>query len=196
MRKKTITLLTLGLLLVGALVYGCQLYNEKNEWVPVSLGKYNHNYIKGQPIQDYGVRIEVNGKPQSQLSGYGGGTIPGLSVPRHWKPGIMAVVFWTYGTEPEDAIPHTAEAEIPEYGPEKIGQVHLHFYPGDKVKVVVTHYDLGHPYYPLPKEDWAPWKLKESWTDAVLKKKARGLPQPPRIEREWGRQWGITLDDD
>ncbi|MGN5351245.1 DUF3304 domain-containing protein [Ralstonia sp. L16] len=74
---------------------------------------------------------------------------------------MKATVRWQHGTG--DDSPREAVVDIPEYTSENRGPVQVHFYDNHRVNVVVSRYSLGHPMYPLPKDDWAPWELNEDW---------------------------------
>jgi hypothetical protein len=126
----------------------------------------------------------------------GGSATCCLDVPKKWKPGMKMTVYWKYGTDSDEAAPHSAVVDIPEYAPNRNGRVHVHFYPDDKVRVVVTRYYLGHPYYPLPKAEWTTWELHENAVIGEEWDKERGEPPPPKIERIWGKQWGVNLYND
>ena len=84
-----------------------------------------------------------------------------IEIPKRWHRGMKATVRWEYGTG--DDSPREAVVDIPEYTSENRGPVQVHFYDNHRVKVVVSRYSLGHPMYPLPKEDWTPWELNENW---------------------------------
>ena len=84
-----------------------------------------------------------------------------IEIPKRWHRGMKATVRWEYGTG--DDSPREAVVDIPEYTSENLGPVQVHFYDNHRVKVVVSRYSLGHPMYPLPKEDWTPWELNENW---------------------------------
>ena len=84
-----------------------------------------------------------------------------VEIPKRWHRGMKATVRWEYGTG--DDSPREAVVDIPEYTAENLGPVQVHFYDNHRVKVVVSRYSLGHPMYPLPKEDWTPWELNENW---------------------------------
>ena len=84
-----------------------------------------------------------------------------VEIPKRWHRGMKATVRWEYGTG--DDSPREAVVDIPEYTSENRGPVQVHFYDNHRVKVVVSRYSLGHPMYPLPKEDWTPWELNENW---------------------------------
>ena len=84
-----------------------------------------------------------------------------IEIPKRWHRGMKATVRWQYGTG--DDSPREAVVDIPEYTSENRGPVQVHFYDNHRVKVVVSRYSLGHPMYPLPKDDWSPWELNENW---------------------------------
>ncbi|CAJ0812068.1 hypothetical protein LMG19087_01313 [Ralstonia wenshanensis] len=84
-----------------------------------------------------------------------------IEIPKRWHRGMKATVRWQYGTG--DDSPREAVVDIPEYTSENRGPVQVHVYDNHRVKVVVSRYSLGHPMYPLPKDDWSPWELNEDW---------------------------------
>ncbi|MFC5472408.1 DUF3304 domain-containing protein [Paraherbaspirillum soli] len=152
------TLLMLYLLGLASLLAGC----SKEDKVAVEVSGYNH-------MPDWSISgFSVNGGSGPNLSpeSGGGGFSCCVEIPKRWKPGMKAKVSWSYDTDqggPRPPPPQEAEVEIPEYTPENLGTVQVHFYPNHRIKVVASRYSLGHPKYPLPKEDWAPWTLNEDW---------------------------------
>src|SRR5450830_1084360 len=148
--------LALGLGLLASLS-GCA---EKT--IAVSVAGYNH--IKDESIAGF----SVNGSSGHNISPEGGGgtQMCCVSIPKRWRPGLKATVTWEYGYSSRDPVPpfppQEATVDIPEYTPENLGNVQVHFYPNRRIKVVVSKYGLGHPKHPLPQEDWAPWTLDEN----------------------------------
>lgn len=132
----------------------------KEETVAVSITGYNH--IETESILEFSVN-EASGPNLAPYSG-GSGFSCCISLPLHWKPGLKATVHWQYGSGPNHTPPppQSATVEIPEYTPEDMGTLQVHFYPAHKIKVVSTIYGLGHPWHPLPEKDWAPWELDEA----------------------------------
>ncbi len=159
------------LLPIAFALQGC----GKEEMVAVSITGYNH--IETESI----LVFSVNGASGPNLAPYsgGGGFSCCVNLPLHWKPGLKATVHWEYGSGPNHTPPppQSATVDIPEYTPEDMGTLQVHFYPNHKIKVVSTMYGLGHPWHPLPKEDWAPWELDEAvvrnWEWYVEKKQIK-----------------------
>ena len=144
-------LLSLLLLLLSPLS-GCA-----DDMIPVEVTGYDH--MDKRAI----LWFTVNGASGPNLfPESGGGKFSCcINIPRRWRPGMKAKIHWEYGSG--DDSPREAEVEIPEYTPQNLGAVQVHFYPEHRVKVIVSRYSLGHPMYPLPKADWAPWTLNEDW---------------------------------
>ncbi|MFC5472410.1 DUF3304 domain-containing protein [Paraherbaspirillum soli] len=150
------TLLMLYLLGLASLLAGC----SREDKVAVEVTGYNH-------MPYWSIRgFSVNGGSGRNLSPGDGG--PGgtccVEIPKHWRPGMKAKVSWAYDTDqggPRPPPPQEAEVEIPEYAPENLGSVQVHFYPNHRIKVVVSMYSLGSPAYPMSPEDMLPWKVRE-----------------------------------
>jgi hypothetical protein len=89
-------------------------------------------------------------------------------LPEKWHPGMTAKVYWRYTPEKDnDTRPlpprQEAEVEIPDYSERGPATVNVHFYANNRIKVVVTSYDIKHPQYPMSAADKLPWKTKEEW---------------------------------
>lgn len=134
------------LLPIAFALQGC----GKEEMVAVSVTGYNH--IKNESILGF----SVNGASGPNLSPYGGGSKFNccVNLPVHWKPGLKATVTWEYGSGPNHTPPppQSATVDIPEYTPEDMGTLQVHFYPNHKIKVVSTMYGLGTRSIPCPKK--------------------------------------------
>ncbi|MGN8087309.1 DUF3304 domain-containing protein [Ralstonia sp. 22086] len=124
-----------------------------------------YNHMKDQSIA--GFSVNGAGGPNIGPESGGGKFNCCIEIPKRWHPGMKAKVEWFYGYGIEgpgsQPPPQEAEVEIPEYTAENRGPVQVHFYDNHRVNVVVSRYSLGHPMYPLPKDDWAPWELNEDW---------------------------------
>ncbi|MBP7566318.1 MAG: DUF3304 domain-containing protein [Burkholderiaceae bacterium] len=108
-----------------------------------------YNHTTDQSLYYY----TVNGNMGSSLlPGGGGGKFSCcVEIPQRWKPGIKVKVRWIYADGaalPPEPPPHTAEIELPPYQPGDIGSVQVHFYPDQKIRVLVAKIGLGHPDYP------------------------------------------------
>ena len=136
----------------------------------VSVTGYSH--MEGVPIYSF----SVNG-------GAGGGNLEGgaagaesccILIPNQWRPGLKAKIAWEYDTYQDDPAPplpsQSVEVDVPEYT--KPGTFQVHFYPGHKVKLVVSSCRPGHSFYPMSKEDLLPWAPRE--TQEETKAAAKG----------------------
>ncbi|MFC5472409.1 DUF3304 domain-containing protein [Paraherbaspirillum soli] len=150
------TLLMLYLLGLASLLAGCS-----EEKIAVSVTGYNH--MTDWSVSDFAVN-GGSGRNLSPGDGGPGGTCC-VELPKHWRPGMKAKVSWSYDVKQSDPRtpppPQEAEVEIPEYTPENLGTVQVHFYPNHRIKVVVSRYTLGSPAYPMSPEDMLPWKVRE-----------------------------------
>ena len=164
----------LPLLLLGLLA-GCP---AKEKSVPVSVTGYNHN----EDLAILGFSVNGASGPNLGLASGGGKYSCCIGLPKKWKPGMTATVHWQYGTlegRPPPPPPQSATVEIPEYTPKNMGPLQVHFYPDHRIKVVSSRYLLGHPYHPLPQEDWYPWTLDEAfarnqaWAEEQERKKGK-----------------------
>lgn len=105
------------------------------------------NYT-GRYISDF----TVNGYSGGNIftTGGGGSFVCCISVPRRWHKGLKVDVRWA-DDERNPASYKQRTVEIPEYGPEDLGHIAVHFYKDDSVKVLVTNNTIRHPNYPYPK---------------------------------------------
>ena len=160
-----------GLSLVLLLVSGCMAKEPEMLGAPVE--GYNHTSAAIN-------RFTVNGAGGPNLGPYGGGggQVCCGSVPRHWRPGLRAIVEWEKDPDPRPAIPlkrnkygtldpedykkhaanytrHRVVVEIPQY--QEAGTLKVHFLPCDQVRVSADNifYGVaGYPYnFPRKMED-------------------------------------------
>jgi hypothetical protein len=107
----------------------------------------------------------------------GGGESCCVTIPEHWRPGLMAKIAWRYDRRQDDTSPlppsQLALVEIPEY--KRSGALQVHFYEHHQVKVVVYNCALGHPFYPMTLKDQLPWKPDFSKEEAILIKQQGGM---------------------
>lgn len=121
----------------------------------VSITAYNH-------MKDLSIAgLYVNGVmgPNASADGGGGAETCCILLPNIWRPGLTVKIWWEYDGMIADLIPPPPPAEIsvpiPEYKtPDKL---QIHFYK-DRIKIVVSPCSPYHPFYPMSKEDLAPWE--------------------------------------
>jgi len=143
-----------------------------------------------------------------------GGTTCCVNLPEKWHPGLQVEV--KYGIdmliEPEvfndktldrSTLPPpeviTVMVDVQEY--KKLGSAHIHIMPGDKSKIIVTHWELGSPFYPLPREEWTPYKMNywDIWkvviNGQIFVDALKNFGHPITEEDwKWASQWGLTKD--
>ncbi|MFC5472407.1 DUF3304 domain-containing protein [Paraherbaspirillum soli] len=162
--RTVLILLALGLL---PAIAGCE-----EEKIPVSVTGYNH-------MPYWSIRgFSVNGGsgPNVTPEAGGGKFSCCVEIPKHWRPGMKAKVSWAYDTDqggPRPPPPQEAEVEIPEYTPENLGSVQVHFYPDHRIKVVVSRYGITSPCGPLSDDDKLPWKTRQDLIEYYLEGKGR-----------------------
>ncbi len=127
--------------LLPTLLLGCS-----EPKVGASIVGYNHTLDRSIYY------FTVNGSMGSNLSPDSGGGAYGccVALPEKWRPGLKARIVWHYGygtAMPVQPPSQKAEVEVPEYGP-RMGNFNVHFYPDNKISVVVTPYAIGHADYP------------------------------------------------
>ena len=157
-----------GLLLLG----GCSA--QETAMLPAPVEGYNHTSAS--------IRFTVNGAGGPNIGPHqGGGKQVCCGVlPRHWRPGLRAIVEWEkdpdpygYANWPEPMFSdawqkrakehqshytrHSATVEIPPYD-EHVCALQVHFLPCDQVRVSTTCFGPDHPDYP----DKAYFNAKES----------------------------------
>ncbi|MBK0416934.1 DUF3304 domain-containing protein [Chromobacterium haemolyticum] len=132
------------------------------EMVPAGVEGYNHTSAAIN-------RFSVNRAGGPNVGPYQGGGKQSCcaSLPRQWRPGLMATVEWEKDPNPNSPIKrdkngqilpseairirseftqHRAVVEIPRY--ESSGAIKVHFLPCDQVKVAANNITPGYPGYP------------------------------------------------
>jgi hypothetical protein len=78
---------------------------------------------------------------------------------------MKAKVEWFYDVKVGDLRtpppPQEAEVEIPKYSSDRLGNVQVHFYSNQQIKVVVSNYGIEHPRYPMNEADKWPWETSK-----------------------------------
>ena len=150
-----------GLLLSLLLVSGCMA--KESEMLGAPVEGINHTSAAIN-------RFTVNGAGGPNLGPYGGGggQVCCGSIPRHWRPGLRAIVEWERDPNPRPSPPlpplgtdeyraaykkhaanytrHTATVEIPRY--DGAGPIVVHFLPCNQVRVAASGIGFGYPGYP------------------------------------------------
>jgi hypothetical protein len=151
-----------GLLLALLLVGGCRTTESELLGSPVE--GYNHTSAAIN-------RFTVNGAGGPNIGPYGGGgkQVCCGSIPRHWRPGLRAIVEWetdptprSYGSWPEPPFSdawnkrmdehrshythHSVTVEIPQY--QEAGAIKVHFLSCNQVRVSADNLFVGDPRYP------------------------------------------------
>lgn len=88
---------------------------------------------------------------------------------------MKAKIAWEYqgGTKiPPPPSSQEIEIDIPEY--KKPGRFQVHFYDNHKIKVVISGCSIGHPFYPMSKQDKLPWEANFSKEEAIEVEKRGG----------------------
>jgi hypothetical protein len=150
-----------GLLLALLLVGGCRA--TESELLGAEVEGYNHTSAAIN-------RFTVNGAGGPNIGPYGGGgkQVCCGSIPRHWRPGLRAIVEWEKDPNPRPSPPlpplgtdeyraaykkhaanythHSATVEIPQY--QRAGPITVHFLSCNQVRVTATIIKPGYPGYP------------------------------------------------
>jgi len=122
-----------------------------------------------------------------------------VMLPKYWRPGLSFELYWDYTEESEGSPPpQKIQVEVEEYKPENIGALNIHFFPGHRVKAIVSQHGFGTPFYPLPKEEWVNWKIdkdalrnwKEHYCEMI---KLRYIPTDE--DWKWAAQWGLYKEE-
>ena len=91
----------------------------------------------------------VDGAGGGTMSAWGAGVanICCTSIPRVWYPGMKVLVRWNMPEGVKDVVKEKV-VEVEKY--ERPGDIYLHFFPNDEVRVVITNLDPTHPNHPIP----------------------------------------------
>lgn len=92
----------------------------------------------------------VNGVGGANMAAWGAGygNVCCASVPTTWRPGMMVLVQWDM-PEGSKHIYREKMVEVERY--EEPGSIYLHFFPDEKIRVVVSPYFGASPNHPIPR---------------------------------------------
>jgi hypothetical protein len=130
-------------LLVGMLT-GCASASGEPEHKKVSamVGIVNHTdrYI-------YSASVAGAGGDGMPAYGAGGASICCAAIPAGWYPGMKVEVRWNMPIGELDVV-KMKEVEVEKY--DEPGDIYLHFFPEDRVRVIVTRYGGASTKHPIP----------------------------------------------
>lgn len=110
---------------------------------PAQVGVVNHtgNYIYS---------ASVNGAGGGKMSAWGAGyaNICCASIPRVWYPGMKVRVRWNMPIGRADVVKEKI-VEVEQY--DESGDIYLHFFPNDEVRVVVSNVAGYSSEHPIPR---------------------------------------------
>jgi len=115
---------------------------------PAQVGIVNHtaNFI-------YSASVDGDGGGSMSKWGAGIGEICCASIPKIWRPGIVVLVRWDMPEDHQHIVKEKL-VEVEKY--ERPGDIYLHFFPDDVIRVVVSNtagWGKSHPIPPPTKPD-------------------------------------------
>lgn len=138
---------------------------------PGELVAYNHTADKPVYIFTVNGVMGPNVDPESG----GGKRSCCVSLPEKWRPGLRVKVQWVYDRVSDEAAqqpPQSADVDVPKY--EHAGNVHVHFYDKDKVRIVISNCGAEHPFYPMDPQLLLPWKANRTKEEYLKFENPRG----------------------
>ncbi|WP_432241436.1 DUF3304 domain-containing protein [Herbaspirillum robiniae] len=147
--KILVTLLAATLL---SPLVGCHDAQSLEEGYAMDFTAYNHT---DHSIDDFEFKLTDGKRAAGGFvgKGEGGGDICCTSVPKQWKPFLIARVHatWQDGSGATQQI--STEVPVPQYSRKDTGHMNIHFLRNGEVKVLVTSLETWHPDYPLQGKD-------------------------------------------
>ena len=109
---------------------------------PAQVGIVNHtgNYI-------YSASVNGAGGGNMSAWGAGGASVCCASSPMVWRPGLKVRVRWNMPIGTKDVIKEKI-VEVEKY--DEPGDIYLHFFPNDEIRVVIANAGPRHPTHPIP----------------------------------------------
>jgi len=142
-RLGTINIVALSFISIALSITACKSAPPAvSEYYGAQIGIVNHTdrYIDS---------ASVDGGGGGNSSGYHAGVanICCVRVPVKWRPGLQLTVWWNM---PVNGIPAHKEKIVDVERYDEPGSVYLHFFPDDRVKIVVTNWDGYSDKHPIP----------------------------------------------
>jgi len=146
----------LGVLLISACASGLSTRDDDKKYFNASIGQVNHTdqYL-------YGFR--VNGAYGANASAYGG-DIAGtccVRLPVVYRPGLTVDI--TYDLTLDDGSKHNwkTKTAVPVEPYSEPGDLYVHFFPNDRIRVVVSNPGPRSTLHPIPRPINPDWKRDE-----------------------------------
>lgn len=132
-------------LTVGALAFaliGCASSAEQPEMASAMVGIVNHT-------DRYIYSASVNGAGGANMTAYGAGgaSVCCAVIPAVWYLGLKVRVFWDM---PIGRMPAAKEKDVDVERYDEPGDIYIHLFPDDVVRVVVTQYGGASAKHPIP----------------------------------------------
>lgn len=131
-------------LLIVLLISGCATSDdfptEKRASAQVGIVNHTGSYI-------YSASVDGAGGGQMSAWGAGMANICCTSIPWVWRPGMKVSVRWNMPEGRKDVIKEKI-AEIEKY--DEPGDIYMHFFPNDEVRVVVSNTGGWGAKHPIP----------------------------------------------
>ena len=143
---------SISVLLLLAMLIGCEDAESRGENYTMDFGAYNHT---DHSIDDFEFQFKGGQRVAGGFvgKGEGGGDICCASVPMQWTPTLTVQVraSWQDGAGVVQSI--SREVSLPRYASKDAGHLDIHFLRNGEVKVFVTSLATWHPDYPLQGKD-------------------------------------------
>jgi hypothetical protein len=188
-KKLRILLACAAILLIGGGAVLLAQHKEKNAMIPVSVVSWDQNGPKVRLLSFF-VDRQVGGTTGEYCC---------VRIPKYWRPGLSFELYWDYTAKSEGSPqPQKIRVEIEEYKPENIGTLNIHFYPGHRIRAIVSNRGFGGPFYPMDKEGLINWGIDEdhhrNWREHYYEMIKGGLI-PSDEDWKWAAQWGFNKEE-
>jgi hypothetical protein len=95
----------------------------------------------------YSASVDGAGGANMTAYGAGGASVCCALIPAVWYPGMKVEVRWNMPIGRTDVV-KVKEVEVEKY--DEPGSIYLHFFPEDRVRVIVTRYGGASTKHPIP----------------------------------------------
>jgi len=140
MRRFTYLLaISIAIVLAGCALRQSQAQESARATAQVGIVNHTGNYI-------YSASVDGAGGANMARWGVGGADVCCTSIPRVWYPGMKVLVRWDMPVEDQHIVKEKV-VEVEKY--EVPGDIYMHFFANDEVRVVVSPVGPGNPAYPI-----------------------------------------------